>query len=76
MAGEENSPVVGHEVTVRLRIGGGNVATHEKTFHWRGSAASCRRRGMLKTGAIEIVKVVPVSDAEWRRAYGVPGLRM
>ncbi len=59
----------GWDVTVRF----GPPRLCEETFHWRGcSAAAARRKGMLKSHAVEIIAVEPVSEEEWIRAYGDP----
>ena len=61
----------GYEVTVKFMYG------KEKKFHWCGlTEITARRKGMLKTLATEIVNVEPVTEEQWIRAYGVPGMRM
>lgn len=65
----DKTPVIGHEVIVTIRTG--MVGTEDQQFHWRGSATSCRRRAMLKTGAVRVVQVIPVTEAQWIRAYGL-----
>jgi len=68
-ASNDNTPVIRHDVVVSVRTG--MVGTEDRQFHWRGSAASCRRKAMLKTGAVRIVSVAPVTEAQWIRAYGL-----
>lgn len=59
----------GCEVTVAIRTG--VIATEEKTFHWRGSESACRRKAMLKIGAVHVVKVVPLDERQYISAYGL-----
>lgn len=66
---DDNTPVIGHEVTVSIRIG--MVGTEDRKFHWRGSAASCRRKAMLKIGAVRVVSVEAVTERQWIRVYGL-----
>lgn len=71
---DDNTPVVGHEVIVAVRTS--NITTEDRKFHYIGSAATARRKGMLKTGAVKIVSITPVTEKQWHRAYGVPGVRL
>lgn len=62
----------GYEVTVEKRTGA--ITTKEVTYHWRGcSEATARRKAMLKTGSIRVIKVEEIDQETWFRAYGVPG---
>lgn len=54
-------------VAVRSSI----VLTEDVNFHWRGSEAACRRKAMLKKGAVRIVKVEPLDEARYVRAFGL-----
>lgn len=59
-------------VTVRMDYPPGNT-----TVHYRGcSEASARRKAMLRPHAAEIISVEALTEAEWGRVFGVPGLRM
>jgi len=45
---------------------------HQETFHWRGCTENgARRKGMLKTCASKIIKVIPVTEEQWLRSYGL-----
>lgn len=62
----------GWEVTIDKRVAG--KANEQVTYHWRGcSEASARKKAMMKTGAIRVVKVEAVDQETWFRAYGAPG---
>lgn len=58
----------GCAVTVDIRTGA--IATRSETFHWRGSEASCRKKAMLKTGAVRISDVELLDEETYIRAYG------
>ena len=56
----------GWEVTVQFQ----NFTTVQ--FHWRGvTEGGARRKGMLKPLAVRILKVEPVDEVSWIRAYGI-----
>ena len=65
--------VVGWEITVQFYFNSGKP---EQAFHWIGTEAACRRKGMLKSNAEKIVKADPITAEEWLRAYGDPRLRL
>jgi hypothetical protein len=56
----------GWDVEVRFHDG------HTETFHWRGcTERAAHVKGMMKVLAKEIVKIEPVTEEEWLRAYGM-----
>lgn len=61
----------GYCVTVRFQNG------ETKEYHWSGLTESgARRKGMLKTCASKIENVEPLTEEQYIRAFGVPGMRM
>jgi hypothetical protein len=65
----DTSPVVGHDVVILVRDR--STFYREEKRHWRGSAASCRRKGMLVRGAVRVISITPVTLTQWERSYGV-----
>jgi hypothetical protein len=62
----------GWEVTIEKRTG--TFTSEQVIHHWRGcSEASARKKGMMKTGAIRVVKTEALDQDTWFRAYGAPG---
>jgi hypothetical protein len=58
----------GWEVTVRFHLGSGKK---DQTFHYRGvSMRKAFRRGIMKTNAVLVLSVDPVTKDQWLRAYG------
>jgi hypothetical protein len=59
----------GWEVTVRFQPASNKP---DQMFHYRGcTEGMARRRGMLKKNADSIFSVTPVTEEEWKRAYGI-----
>jgi hypothetical protein len=63
---ERTYKAFGWDVTVRFQDG------HTEIFHWRGCTENrARRKAMMKRCSVQIISVVPVTEAEWLRAYGL-----
>jgi len=61
----------GYCVTVRFLNG------ETKEFHFSGLTENgARRKGMLKACAEKIEHIEPFTEAQYIRAFGVPGMRM
>ena len=42
-----------------------------KSFHWRGTEASVRRKAQLQSHFVEVRALRPLSREQWIRAYGL-----
>ena len=58
--------ICGYAVTVAIRTG--PVSSEEQRFFWKGSEAKCRQKGMLKTGALNIVRAEPLDEVQYSKA--------
>ncbi len=70
---EDPDKVVGYEVEVEFQFNSGKP---NERFHWMGRESACRRKGMLKSNAVRIASITPVTAQEWLRAYGNPHERL
>jgi hypothetical protein len=52
------------------------MMTEQRSFHCKGSAATARRRALFKTGYAGLVSLTPLTEEQYIRAFGVPGMRM
>jgi hypothetical protein len=56
-------------VTVEIRTS--IMSSESRRFNWRGSEASCRRKGMLQSGAISVTAIESLDEATYVRAFGL-----
>jgi hypothetical protein len=63
----------GYEVEVEFQRASGKP---NHLFHWRGiSENAARRKGMMQSNALRIVKVDPVTREEWIQGFGIGSMR-
>ncbi|EIP99488.1 hypothetical protein OpiT1DRAFT_04006 [Opitutaceae bacterium TAV1] len=66
--GDEKPKAYGCDVEIEIRESAISVSTRQ--FHWRGTEAACRRKAMLQARAVRVVKVTPLDEETYIRAYG------